>query len=109
MSRGDQLRGIQRERQVAARLQSENWWVMRSAGSKGVADLVCLHTGRKPMMLEIKSTTAGPFAGFGPAKREALREAAEQSGAVPFVVWWPKHGKEVWLGLDQWPADRRGT
>ena len=109
MTRGDQLRGINRERQVAARLTAENWWVMRAAGSKGVADLVCLKAGRKPLMLEIKSTAAGPFAGFGPAKREDLRLSAEQSGATPFLVWWPSHGKEVWLGLDEWPPDRRGT
>lgn len=109
MTRGDQLRGINRERQVAARLQTENWWVMRAAGSKGVADLVCLHRGRKPMMLEIKSNSGSPFAGFGPAKRQALREAAEQAGAIPFLVNYPSHGKEVWYGLDQWPSDRRGT
>ena len=105
MSRGDQRRGIQRERALAAQLGEEGWWVMRAAGSKGVADLVCLHRGRKPMMLEIKSTKAGPWAGFGPQKRRELRDAAEQAGAIPFLVWHPKNGKEVWFGLDQWPSD----
>jgi Holliday junction resolvase len=105
MSRGDQRRGIQRERQVADRLASEHWWVMRAAGSKGVADLVCLKAGRKSMMLQVKSTKT-PFAGFGPTDRAELLRAAEQAGARCFVVWWPKHGKEVWLAPDEWPPLR---
>lgn len=109
MTRGDQLRGINRERQVAAQMAESGWWVMRAAGSKGVADLVCLHQGRTPMMLEIKSTTAGPFSGFGPAEREALLDAAALAGASCFLVWWPRHGKAEWFGVDQWPPDRRAT
>jgi Holliday junction resolvase len=97
--------GHARERKVAARLQSENWWVMRSAGSKGAADLVCLKAERQPMMLQVKGTKT-PFAGFGPADRAKLLEVAKQAGARCFVVWWPRHGEEVWIPPDQWPKAR---
>jgi Holliday junction resolvase len=106
MSRGDQLRGINRERQLAAQLTESGWWVMRAAGSHGVADLVCLHKGRRPMMLEVKSNSGSPFAGFGPAKRQALSEAAQQAGAIPYLVNWPKHGKPEWFACDQWPGSK---
>jgi Holliday junction resolvase len=106
MARGDQRRGIQRERDLAAQLGEDGWWVARAAGSKGEADLVCLKAGRRPMMLEVKSTTAGPFAGFGPEKRAALIRAAAQSGARPFLVWWPKHRKPAWLAPTEWPPIR---
>jgi Holliday junction resolvase len=101
--------GHARERKVAARLTGENWWVMRSAGSKGAADLVCLKAERQPMMLQVKATAAGPFAGFGPSERQVLLAAAAQAGARCFVVWWPKRGKEVWIAPDEWPSDRRAN
>lgn len=56
------------------------------------------------MMLEIKSNSGSPFAGFGPAKRKALLEAAQQGGAVPFLINWPKHGQPTWYASDEWPA-----
>jgi len=92
---------------MAEQMGEAGWWVLRAAGSLGVADLVCLKAGRRPMMLEIKSTTAGPFDGFGPAKRQALIDAAAQAGASCFLVWWPRHGKPQWFGVDEWPPDRR--
>jgi hypothetical protein len=55
------------------------------------------------MMLEVKSNTGSPFAGFGPAKRQALLEAAEQAGAACFLVNWAKHKQPVWLAPDEWP------
>lgn len=107
MSRGDTRRGIQRERQMAEVIGESGWWVLRAAGSLGVADLVCLKAGHRPMMLEIKSNSGSPFAGFGPDKRAALLAAARQAGAQPFLVNWPKHGQPTYYGIDEWPVDRR--
>jgi hypothetical protein len=42
-------------------------------------------------------------------KREALLDAAAQAGASCFLVWWPRHGKAEWFGVDQWPPDRRAA
>ena len=95
--------GHQRERQVAAKLTADNWYVMRAAGSKGEADLIALKAGRQPMMLQVKGVAAGPFSGFPPAERAALLDAARQAGAIPYLIHWPKHGKERWLGVDEWP------
>lgn len=101
--------GHQRERQVAARLTAESWYVMRAAGSHGEADLIALKAERRPMMLQIKGTAGGPFSGFPPAERAALLDAAQRAGAVPFLVHWPKRGKERWYGVDEWPSDRRAN
>lgn len=91
---------------MAAKLSEDDWWCLRAAGSHGVADLICLKADRRPMMLEIKSNSGSPFAGFGPAKRRALLDAARKAGAMPFLVNWPKHKQPVWYGVDQWPPLR---
>jgi Holliday junction resolvase len=95
--------GHDRERKLAAQLGEDNWFVMRAAGSLGVADLVCLKAGRQPMMLEVKATSRGPFSGFPPADRRELLARAEQAGARAFLVHWPKHGKPTWYAPPEWP------
>jgi Holliday junction resolvase len=99
--------GHARERKVAAQLGEDGWFVLRAAGSLGVADLIALKAGRKPMMLEVKATSRGPFAGFPPADRQELIAVAKQSGALPFLVHWPKHGKAKWYGVEEWPGARQ--
>jgi Holliday junction resolvase len=95
--------GHGRERKVAAQLTESGWFVLRAAGSLGVADLIALKAGHKPMMLEVKATARGPFAGFPPADRAELIAAAEQSGARAFLVHWPKHGQPKWFAPPEWP------
>lgn len=53
---------------------------------------------------EVKSTAAGPFSDFGPAKREACIQAALRAGGSPCLVWWPydRQGPRVY-SLEQWP------
>lgn len=96
-------RGIQRERQVRALLESEDWWVCRAAGSLGDADLVALRDGSRPRLIEVKSTAAGPYHSFGPADRDCLRAAARIANAEPWLVWWPPHGKPQWIEEGAWP------
>jgi Holliday junction resolvase len=96
--------GHNRERQVLRKLQDEGWYVLRAAGSLGVADLIALHKGREPRMIEVKATKAGPFAGFGPADRADLIAAAEQAGAQAWLVHWPRHGKMKWIPPCDWPG-----
>jgi len=109
MSRGDSIRGIQRERDLAAILRDEGWFVLRAAGSHGEADLIALHAGREPRMIEVKSTTRSAFAGFPPADRAHLIDSAAQAGAQAWLVWWPKRQKPKWIPPGEWPPDRRGT
>lgn len=95
-------RGHQRERQVRALLEQQDYWVCRAAGSLGDADLVALKPGLR-WLIEVKSTAAGPFHSFGPADRERLRFAADLAGATPMLAWWPPRGKLHWLTASEWP------
>lgn len=101
---GAQNRGIRRERQVRKVLESEGYWVSRASGSLGDADLVALRRGSPPLLIEVKSTTAGPFSGFGPAERTQLLVAARVAGAEAWLVWWPSRGDARWLSPMYWPV-----
>lgn len=103
MAKVDSQRGIQRERDLKNRLIDEGYFAMRAPASLGVADVVALKAGEEPLMIEVKSTTAGPYAGFGPADREALSEMAAAAGAKAFLVWWPKRKPPKWIPEDEWP------
>jgi len=96
-------RGIQRERQVRDVRLSEDWWIARAAGSLGDADLVALKAGRRPQLIEVKSTI-NPYDHFGPKDRADLLLAAEIAGADPVLAWWPSRGKLRWIGAEEWPV-----
>lgn len=97
-------RGIDRERRVRDWLvdQDDPWFVIRAAGSLGVADLVALRAGSRPLLIECKSTVK-PFSHFGPDARERMRIAGRIAGADPVLVWWPKGGAMRWLHEREWP------
>jgi Holliday junction resolvase len=102
-------RGIARERQVKLLLLAEGWWVVRAAGSMGDADLVALKAGETPLMVEVKSDVAGPFANFRPGDREDLRRAAKVAGATPTLCWWPPRKPPKWIPESDWPGVRAVT
>jgi Holliday junction resolvase len=97
-------RGHNRERQVKALLQSEDWWVARAAGSLGDADLVALKDGHRPRMIEVKSTAQGPYEHFRPKDRADLIFAAALAGAEAWLCWWPSRGKPKWIPSSEWPG-----
>ena len=49
-------RGANLERKIKKRLESEGWFVVRSAGSKGLVDLVAFASGQKPVFIQVKLT-----------------------------------------------------
>jgi Holliday junction resolvase len=102
-------RGIQRERQVRRLLEAEDWFVARAAGSLGDADLVALKAGKRPLLIEVKSTAAGPYHSFGPSDRLAILLAASIAGADATLCWWPSRGRPVWIPAHEWPEDARGV
>ena len=109
MSAADSRRGIQRERDLVRLLRTDPsgpWVALRAPASLGVADVLAVRDG-EIRLIEVKSTRAGPFAGFGPADRRALLAAAEIAGGDPFLVWWPPRMKLRWLGPEEWPPDPR--
>lgn len=97
-------RGIQRERQVRRLLEEQGYWTCRAAGSFGDADVVALKDGQPPLLVEVKSTTAGPFHSFGPAQRAELIAAARQCGGIAQLCWWPPRQRPRWYAEWQWPA-----
>lgn len=99
-------RGHDRERQVKALLEKDDWFVTRAAGSLGDADLVALKVGHTPRIIEVKSTAGGPYERFGPKQRADLLFAAEMAGAVAQLCWWPPRGTAHWLNACEWPTAR---
>lgn len=100
-------RGHDRERALKNMLQGDDWFAMRAPASLGVADLVVLKEGHRPMLIEVKSTTDGPYKSFGPQDRSELSLAAKMAGADAWLVWWPPRAKPVWIAEHEWPVDRR--
>lgn len=99
-------RGRERERQVRRYLESREggeWFVIKAGGSLGDADLVALKRGRRGMMLEVKSTAAGPFHSFGPKDREEILAAAKKAGLEPFLVYWPPRKEMKFISPVHWP------
>lgn len=103
MAKADSRRGHQRERDLVRLLRDDDWFAMRAPASLGCADVIALRAGDRPRMIEVKSTTAGPYAGFPPADRARLKAEAEIAGAVPWLVWWPKRSRPVWIPESAWP------
>jgi Holliday junction resolvase len=102
-------RGHDRERQVRRLLENDDYFVARACGSLGDVDLVALRAGSRPLLIEVKSTAAGPFHSFGPKDRIDLLFAAELAGADAILCWWPPRGKPTWFKSDQWPTSRRAS
>lgn len=96
-------RGIQRERAVRDHFRDLDWIAFRAPASLGVADVVALRAGDRPRLIEVKSTSRGPWEHFGPAERERLSLAAELAGADPYLAWWPPRGRLHLIPRSEWP------
>ena len=97
-------RGHDRERAVKKHLEGEGWLVLRAAGSLGVVDLVALRPRDRPLLVEVKSTAKSPYERFGPADREALRDAATQAGAHAVLAYWPPRKRLSFIYSHEWPS-----
>lgn len=97
--------GKQREQQWAEQLHHDGWEVGFVPRIRGQQDYdVIASKGGDVVLWEVKSTKAGPFSDFGPAKREACLQAALRAGGSPALVWWPydRQGPRV-FPLEVWP------
>jgi Holliday junction resolvase len=95
--------GRQRERQVADKLRSEDWVVVKGT-TYGTADLVALRVGSTPMLIEVKSTAGGPYKTFGPVDRASLLAEATRAGARAVLAWWPPRGQMRLIFSEEWPV-----
>ena len=80
--------GADLERAAKKVLEDSGYYVVRSAGSKGAADLVALKMGEA---LLVQCKKGGRY--LEPAERVALRKLALSVGAVCLVAWWHKEGR----------------
>lgn len=101
-------RGHQRERDLVRLLRSEGWdgagpaVAIRAPASLGVFDVIAVRGG-EVRLVEVKSTSRSAFAGFPPADRAALLEAAHRAGATAWLYWHPPRRRPVWIHPDEWP------
>ena len=108
MGKADSRRGIQRERDLVNLLRENDYFALRAPASLGVADVIALKDGKRPLMIEMKSTTRSPFSGFPPADRADLLFMAALSGAEAWLVHWPKRSKPLWISQEHWPPADMG-
>ena len=96
-------RGAARERQVVELFQSRGWFAARSAGSHGPADVIALREGYQPLLVQVKTDVAGPYAHFGPSDRKELLQACRKAGARGLLLWWPPRGPKSYIFEEGWP------
>jgi hypothetical protein len=90
------------EHKARHELEAAGWYVIRSAGSKGTADLVAFHASRVPAFVQCKATP-GPLP---PIERLALRRLALMGCGDPVHYFRSDRGVYVWRRLtDPGPAD----
>lgn len=96
-------RGRQRELAVAVLLRDAGFVTYRLA--HGAADVLALRHDHEPMLIQVKSTAAGPYEHFGPVDREELMKEARKAGAAAVLAWWPPHQKvPKWIDSADWPT-----
>lgn len=76
--------GRAREHRVIARMESDGWLkVMRSAGSKGAADVAMVHPVHGLALVQVGTEKSKRL---GPAERVLFVTLAELCGALPLVA-----------------------
>jgi Holliday junction resolvase len=96
---GNRQRGDYFERQTRDALAGCGWYVVRSAGSLGVADLVALRVGRRPLLVSCKLSGR-----IDPGERADLIAAAVMAGARPMLAQRERAG---WVSVSSVPSSGR--
>ncbi len=102
-------KGAGRENRVRRQLEADGYWVVRSAASKGAADLLAVKAGQV-LVVQVKS---GELWRVTPAEWDELWELCLRIGGVPVVVqcqdrkpdlWWRITGPKAGRGVKAQPA-----
>jgi hypothetical protein len=95
-------RGRAYEHKVRDDLRAMRWiQIMRSAGSKGAADLLMAHPDHGPVLIQVGSKSKT----LGPADRDRLCAAAELCGALSILaIVIPRNPVRYWLVTRDKPA-----
>ena len=108
-------RGLNAERRVATYLRDLGYLVASRRHIGGAGDLLAVDPGHEdgwhdPLLCEIKSDKAGPFATFTPLDRAEMLFTARQYGCEPLLVWWPTPSMgPFWITPDEWPQSLATT
>lgn len=76
-------KGADKERRLKKKLEKEGYWVVRAAGSKGVADLVAIKDSQA-YLIQVKHER------ISPKEAKQLREICASCGAFPVVALWKR-------------------
>jgi Holliday junction resolvase len=105
--------GNQRELRVMDVLAEEGWLCASRRHIGGAGDVLAIQRSRGPcvnkpdaMLIEVKSTSGGPWERFGPVDRQALVETAEKHGAEAWLYWWPPRAELQRIPASDWPISR---
>ena len=79
--------GANFERTVKKKLEKENWFVLRSAGSHSIVDLVCFRGG------EVRLVQCKVDGYLSPNEREQILGLADENGFCAYLV--KRDGKEI--------------
>jgi len=79
--------GANFERAGKKKLEAEGWYVLRSAGSHSVVDLVCFKDG------EVRLLQCKVDGRISPNERKQILELAEENGFQAYLV--KREGKEI--------------
>ena len=79
--------GANFERRAKAKLEKENWYVLRSAGSHSIVDLVCFRGG------EVRLVQCKIDGYLSPSERKQILELADENGFCAYLV--KRDGKEI--------------
>lgn len=94
---GNRQRGDYLERQARSALVSYGWFVVRAAGSHGIADLVCLRRNRTPWAVSVKLDGR-----LRPHERDELLWLANLAGVLPVIASRHRRG---WVYLESLGRD----
>src|SRR4029450_9248041 len=85
--RSNRRRGDYFGRQARGEVEDDGWFVVRAAGSHGVADLVALKKGCQPLLVSCKLNGY-----LRPLEREDIALAAFHAGAIAMVAYRAQRG-----------------
>jgi len=100
--KGPYRKGARAEYIVRDRLREAGWLVVRSYGSRGPFDLLGVHAGDDPALVQVKSHGAH----MGPVARQALLDLALTLDATPVLAHYADgtvtYHRITAEGLDEW-------
>jgi hypothetical protein len=103
------MNGIAAERKVARDLTEKGFLVSSRRHAPGAGDILAVQRQSvpltwDPLLVEVKATDAGPYAGFPPEDRTLMRETGFHFNLEPVLAW--VCGERIfYIAESDWPND----